>query len=158
VSRVVRPTKFGELMTTTAKRGAKASPRLTRRQQVLERFIAGARVEAIAEAVHLPAKQVEKLLSGALKKLDARPAAEFVKVQLERIERVLGALSEKISAGDIAAIETYLRTLDRAERYYRLLQRLGVEYEEAARKSRAAAEKVTRLLLSTTSAPAEVEV
>ena len=135
-------------MTTTVKRDAKASPRLLRRRQVLERFIAGARVEAIAEALEMRPKQVEKLLSQELKNFAARPAGHFVKVQLERIERVLGVLSAKIGEGDLKAIEAYLRALDRAERYYNFLQRLGVEYQSTAKEGRAAAEKITRLLLT----------
>ena len=135
-------------MKTTAERLAKASPRLSRRQKILEGFIAGKRVEAIAKDLGTRPKQVEKTLSGELKKLAVRPAAHFVNVQLARIERLLGVLSVAIEAGELKAILPYLRALDRAERLYGFQKRLGIEYQSSANERRATVDKVTRLMLA----------
>jgi hypothetical protein len=126
----------------------KASPRLSRRQKILECFLAGERVDAIAKEFHMRPKQVETTLSEELKNLTVRPAGHFVNVQLARLERVLGVLSVKIEKGDLKAIEIYLRALDRAERLYGFLKRIGIEYESAAREESGVVDKVTRLMLT----------
>jgi hypothetical protein len=135
-------------MNTTAKRPAKASPRLSRRQKILQLFIAGTRVEAIAKDLEMSPKQVEKTLSKELKNLVVRPAGDFVNVQLARIERLLGVLSVSIEKGELKAIQPYLRALDRAERLYGFQKRLGLEYQSTANDGREAVEKITRLMLT----------
>ncbi len=135
-------------MNTTAQRLAKASPRLSRRRKILQAFIAGKPVEAIATELAMRPKQVERYLSDELKNLTVRPAAQFVSVQLSRIERMLGVLSAKIEGDELKAIPPFLRALDRAERLYEFKKRVGVEHQSAAAERTAAVDKVTRLMLT----------
>lgn len=135
-------------MNTPAKRPAKTAPRQSRRRKILERFIAGTRVEAIAMELEMSAKQVEKSLSKELKDFVVRPAGHFVNVQLAQLERLLGILSVSIEEGKLEAIQPYLRALDRAERFYGFQKRLGIEYQSGADEGREAVAKVTRLMLT----------
>jgi hypothetical protein len=135
-------------MKTTAQRPAKARPRLSLSQTILKDFIAGAPVERIAKKLGLSPTRVEKILGQELKTLAILPAANFVNVQLVRIERMLGGLANSIRNGNPGAIGLYIKTVDRAERLYSLLKRLGIERESSENEGREAVDKVTRLMLA----------
>ena len=135
-------------MIPTAQRDAKASPRVSRRKLILDRVVSGQSAETIAEEFKLSPQRAEKLVGAALKAQDVRPATEFAKLQLARLERALSALSQKLVEGDSKAIDTYLRALDRAQRSYDFLQRTGVVHRDMAAEARAAVKKVEHFLLT----------
>ena len=134
-------------MTNARTRRAPSGARARLRDAVLERFVAGRRISQIAEEFDLRPRDVETLLARELENREARPLVDFAKVQLERLERILGALAEKAGPGALREVDAFLRTLDRCEKYYRLLKGGGVRFDEAAAERRTAVEKVTKLLL-----------
>ena len=135
-------------MIPTAQRDAKASPRVSRRKLILDRVVSGQSSEKIAEEFRLSPRQAEKLVAEALRAQVVRPATEFAKLQLARLERALSALSQKLVEGDSGAIDKYLRMLDRAQRSYDFLQRSGVVHRDMAAEARAAVKKVEHFLLT----------
>ena len=135
-------------MIPIAQRDAKASPRVSRRKLILDRVVSGLSPEKIAEEFKISPKKAEKLVGAALKAQDVRPATEFAKLQLARLERALSALSQKLVEGDTKAIDTYLRALDRAQRSYDFLRRTGVVHRDMGAEARAAVKKVEHFLLT----------
>ena len=145
---VAHPLSSRTSLIPTPQRDAKASPRVSRRKLILDRVVAGQSPEKIAEEFQLSPKKAEKLVGAALKAQDVRPATEFAKLQLARLERALSALSQKLVEGDSKAIDTYLRVLDRAQRSYDFLQRTGVVHRDMAAEARSAVKKVEHFLLT----------
>ena len=58
-----------------------------------------------------------------LRRIAIRPARDYAKLQIMRLEGMVGKLTEKANTGDLAAIDRMLRTLDRLDRYHGFAKR-----------------------------------
>jgi hypothetical protein len=134
-------------MTNARPARAPSRTRARLRDIVLERFVAGRRISQIADELELRQREVEALLARELQHREARPLIDFAKIQLERLERILGALAEKAGPDALREVEVFLKALDRCEKYYRLLKGGGIQFDEAAAERRTAVEKVTKLMM-----------
>lgn len=91
---------------------AAAAPR------VLDLLMSGQSVDNIADARNHTRARVEKILRGELKAISIRPARDYAKLQIRRLEAMAGRLIEKANDGDLAAVDRILKILDRLDRYH----------------------------------------
>lgn len=95
-----------------AREGAAAGPR------VLDLLARGQSIESIADARNSPRARVERILRAELKAISIRLARDYAKLQIARLELMVGRLIEKAGDGDLAAIDRVLKILDRLDRYH----------------------------------------
>lgn len=93
-------------------------PRITLAQRVLASLVAGAGVDEISAAERLTRKRTEKVLREALRDRWIAPAEEFARLQIVRLERMIGKLVDRLQNGDLDAIDRALKIVDRLDRYH----------------------------------------
>jgi hypothetical protein len=101
-----------------APRGARKSARGQRGPAIVAALAAGASLNEIAKAQRLSPKQVEAMLRDELHvRWVARPV-DYARLQIVRLEAMLGKLTAKAETGDLAATDRLLRVLDRLDKYH----------------------------------------
>jgi hypothetical protein len=91
---------------------AAAAPR------ALDMLISGRSVDSIADARKHTRARVERNLRAELNAISIRPALDYAKLQIKRLEAIVGKLVEKANDGDLAAVDRILKILDRLDRYH----------------------------------------
>lgn len=86
--------------------------------RVLDLLMSGQSVDNIADARNHTRARVEKILRAELKAISIRPARDYAKLQIRRLEAMTGRLIEKANDGDLAAVDRILKILDRLDRYH----------------------------------------
>ena len=100
--------------------------------RMLDELAAGKSIDQIADARNCTRAHVEKFLRAELRAISIRPIRDYAKIQIHRLETVVGKLTEKAGGGDLAAVDRLLRTFDRLDRYHGFSMRAAPapEYEE----------------------------
>ena len=96
----------------------RAPSRAPRGPKILAALLAGASLEAIAEAEKLKTKNVESLLRKELERRWIAPSQAYARLQIARLDSLCAKLSVKAEQGDLGAIDRILRILDRLDRYH----------------------------------------
>jgi hypothetical protein len=86
--------------------------------RALDMLISGHSVDAIADARKHTRARVERNLRAELNAISIRPAQDYAKLQIKRLEAIVGKLAEKANDGDLAAVDRILKILDRLDRYH----------------------------------------
>jgi hypothetical protein len=85
---------------------------------VLNDLMSGKTVDEISQKRNLTPAQVERILRAELKGFSIRPAQDYAKLQIRRLESVIAKLTEKANDGDLGAVDRLMRMLDRLDRYH----------------------------------------
>ncbi len=86
--------------------------------RVLDDLMAGLGVGAIAQARQCTPARIEKILRVELQAISIRPAQDYAKLQIGRLEAMVGKLIEKANDGELTAVDRILKILDRLDRYH----------------------------------------
>ena len=86
--------------------------------QILDLLASGRSVDNIADARNHTRARVERILRAELKAISIRPIRDYAKLQIRRLEAMVGGLIEKAHDGDLAAVDRVLKILDRLDRYH----------------------------------------
>ena len=104
-----------------------------RRRRVFARLREGFTYDEIAAEEGVSSARLRQIVSGELQKRAVDSGADHAKLQLDRLAPAVQLGAEAIAAGDISAINPYLKALDRLDRY----QSVAVghqDYDDEARK------------------------
>jgi hypothetical protein len=86
--------------------------------RVLDLLAAGRSIDTIADARNHTRARVERILRAELAAISIRPARDYAKLQIRRLEGMVAALIEKAGAGDLGTVDRVLKVLDRLDRYH----------------------------------------
>ncbi|HLH50410.1 MAG TPA: sigma factor-like helix-turn-helix DNA-binding protein [Roseiarcus sp.] len=95
-----------------------AADRAQRRLRIFARLQAGWSYEAIAQEENLSRERIRQIVKQTLDRREVDPEADFVRLQIARLDPALRLAAEKIAAGDLRAIDRLLRVLDRMDEYH----------------------------------------
>jgi hypothetical protein len=113
-----------------------------RRRRVFSRLREGFTYDEIAAEEGVSSARVRQIVSEELQKRAVDSGADHAKLQLDRLAPAVQLGAEAIAAGDIAAINPYLKALDRLDRYQSVAGAHQV-YDDEARKK--LLEKINRV-------------
>ena len=85
---------------------------------VLDQLVSGKSVDTIADARNFTRERVERILRTELKAISIRPARDYAKLQIRRLEAIASKLMERLDKGDVDTVDRLLKTLDRLDRYH----------------------------------------
>jgi DNA-directed RNA polymerase specialized sigma24 family protein len=105
-----------------------------RRRRVFARLREGFTYDEIAAEEGVSSARVRQIVSGELQKRAVDSGADHAKLQLDRLAPAVQLGAEAIAAGDIAAINPYLKALDRLDRYQSVASANQVYDDEARQK------------------------
>lgn len=88
------------------------------RPRMLDELASGKSVDDIAHAQRYTRLRVERLLHAELRAISIRPARDYAKIQIWRLDRLVGKLTKLADAGDLGAVDRLLKVLDRLDRYH----------------------------------------
>ena len=114
--------------------GAAVPPHRARR--MLDARIGGASLDEIGLEENLATDAVERALGEALDRRRTPSVRDFAKIQIARLETFCLRLTDRVEAGELAAIHLALKILDRLDRYHGFhrfspaLQPYGEEHRE----------------------------
>ena len=94
-----------------------AADRERRRLRILARLQEGWSYEALAEAEALSRERIRQIVKASLDRREVDPNADFIRLQMARLDPALRLASEKVAEGDLMAIDRLLRVLDRMDKY-----------------------------------------
>ena len=103
--------------TVASARVRKTAP-ARRGPQILVALVAGESVDAIAEKEGLSRKRVEIMLRDELRRRWIAPAEDYARLQIARLEAIVGKLKEAAQEGHLPAIDRLLKVMDRLDRYH----------------------------------------
>jgi hypothetical protein len=114
---------------------ARAPARASRGPKILAALLAGASLEAIAQAEQVKVKRIETLLRRELERRWIAPGRAYARLQIARLDALCARLSEKAEKGDLGAIDRILRILDRLDRYHGFTRVINAQqrYDPAAK-------------------------
>ena len=104
-----------------------------RRRRVFARLREGFTYDEIAAEEGVSSARVRQVVSEELQKRAVDSGADHAKLQLDRLAPAVQLAAEAIAAGDISAINPYLKALDRLDRYQSVAGAHQV-YDDEARK------------------------
>lgn len=85
---------------------------------LLDLLASGASIDQIASQRNRTRQRTESILRAELKAISIRPTRDYAKLQIRRLDALVGKLTEKANAGEFAAIDRILKVLDRLDRYH----------------------------------------
>jgi hypothetical protein len=94
-----------------------AADRERRRLRIFARLQEGWSYEALAEAEALSRERIRQIVKASLDRREVDPNADFIRLQMARLDPALRLASEKVAEGDLMAIDRLLRVLDRMDKY-----------------------------------------
>jgi transcriptional regulator with XRE-family HTH domain len=113
-----------------------------RRRRVFARLREGFTYDEIAAEEGISSARIRQIVSEELQKRAVDSGADHAKLQLDRLAPAVQLGAEAIAAGDISAINPYLKALDRLDRYQSVA--VGHQaYDDEARKK--LMEKINRI-------------
>jgi predicted transcriptional regulator len=105
-----------------------------RRRRVFARLREGFTYDEIASEEGVSSARIRKIVSEELQKRAVDSGADHAKLQLDRLAPAVQLGAEAIAAGDISAINPYLKALDRLDRYQSVASANQVYGDEARQK------------------------
>jgi hypothetical protein len=104
-----------------------------RRRRIFARLREGFTYDEIANGEGVSSARVRQIVSEELQKRAVDSGADHAKLQLDRLAPAVQLGAEAIAAGDISAINPYLKALDRLDRY-QTVAGAHQAYDDEARK------------------------
>jgi hypothetical protein len=86
--------------------------------RMLDQLASGKSIDHIADAQNYTRLRVEQFLRAELRAISIRPVRDYAKIQIRRLDGLVGKLTELANAGDLGAIDRLLKVLDRLDRYH----------------------------------------
>jgi hypothetical protein len=117
-----------------------------RRARMLDQLASGQSIDHIAGTRNYTRRRVEKYVSAELKAISIRPARDYAKVQIRRLDVLVDKLTEKANGGDFNAIDRLLKVFDRLDRYHGFSSRSLPEIVEEANENRRLFKKILQAL------------
>jgi hypothetical protein len=105
-----------------------------RRRRVFARLREGFTYDEIAGEEGVSSARIRQIVSAELQKRAVDSGADHAKLQLDRLAPAVQLGAEAIAAGDISAINPYLKALDRLDRYQTVASANQVYDDEARQK------------------------
>jgi len=105
-----------------------------RRRRVFARLREGFTYDEIAAEEGVSNSRIRQIVSEELQKRAVDSGADHAKLQLDRLAPAVQLAAEAIAAGDILAINPYLKALDRLDRYQSVAGAHQVYDDEARQK------------------------
>jgi hypothetical protein len=105
-----------------------------RRRRIFARLREGFTYDEIAAEEGVSSARIRQIVSEELQKRAVDSGAEHAKLQLDRLAPAVQLGAEAIAAGDISAINPYLKALDRLDRYQSVAVANQVYDDEAREK------------------------
>ena len=110
-----------------------ALARVQRRSRIFARLREGAAYDEIAEDEGLTAERVRQIVREALAQRLPDEDADHAKLQLARLRPAMKIATDAIEGGDVGAIPSFLKVLDRLDRYQKTAK-VNQVYDDDARK------------------------
>jgi hypothetical protein len=104
-------------MDTPARPRVTAADRARRRLRIFTRMQEGWSYEAIAEEEKLSRERIRQIVKQSLDRREVDPSADYLRLQIARLDPALRLAAAKVAAGDLRAIDRLLRVLDRMDKY-----------------------------------------
>jgi hypothetical protein len=104
--------------------------------RMLDQLALGKSIDQIARTRNYTRTRVEKYVRAELKQISIRPASDYAKIQIRRLDALVDRLTEMANGGDINAIDRLLKVLDRLDRYHGFSSRSLPEVVEEANENR----------------------
>jgi predicted XRE-type DNA-binding protein len=101
--------------------------------KILELLRSGKSVAEIASQLRIGRVRVEAVLKKELSSISIAAAADFAKLQIARLDKLIVGLTAMGYRGDLAAIDRILKILDRLDRYHGFAAGKSADAGEAAR-------------------------
>ena len=120
-------------MAAPRRRRLNAHGMILRRRRIFARLREGQSYDEIAGEEGVTAERIRQIVSGVLQKRAVDSGADHAKLQLDRLVPVMQVAAEAVAAGDVSAIPSYLKVLDRLDRYQTVAGANQV-YDDEARK------------------------
>jgi hypothetical protein len=86
--------------------------------RMLDLLASGKSIDQIAQMRNYTRLRVEQFLRAELRAISIRPARDYAKIQIRRLEALVAKLTDMTNAGDLGAIDLLLKVLDRLDRYH----------------------------------------
>jgi hypothetical protein len=86
--------------------------------RMLDLLASGKSIDQIAQMRNYTRLRVEQFLRAELRAISIRPARDYAKIQIRRLEALVAKLTDMTNAGDLGAIDRLLKVLDRLDRYH----------------------------------------
>ena len=115
---------------------------MLRRKRIFAGLREGLRYDEIAAQEGVTTERIRQIVTEVLKNRSVDSATDHAKLQLDRLVPALQIASEALASGDFRAIPSYLKVLDRLDRYQTVADANQV-YDDEARKK--LLDKVNRL-------------
>ncbi len=106
---------------------------MLRRKRIFAGLREGLRYDEIAAEEGVTTERVRQIVAEALKNRSVDSGADHAKLQLDRLVPALQIAAEAVASGDVRAIPSYLKVLDRLDRYQATAVTHQV-YDDEARK------------------------
>ena len=109
---------------------------------MLDQIALGKSLDYIAEKRNYTRARVERYVCAQLKAISIRPAREYAKIQIRRLDALVDKLTEMANRGDLDAIDRLLKVIDRLDRYHGFSSRSLPEVVEEANENRRLFKKI----------------
>ncbi len=145
---------MGQEMVCAPKRRPDAHGRALRRERILARLREGWACDEIAREERLTRQRVRQIVREALDRRIVDDGAAHAKLQLARLAAAIRLAGEAVAAGDIKAITSLLKVLDRLDRYQKIGAASQVEDDQAREKLLSKINRIAANLQADAPAPA----
>ncbi len=115
------------------KRPLTALARVARRARIFARLREGWAYDEIALEERLTPERVRQIVREALERRLPDEDTDHAKLQLARLQPAMRIATEAVEGGDVAAIPSFLKVLDRLDRYQKTAK-VNQVYDDDARK------------------------
>jgi hypothetical protein len=115
---------------------------MLRRKRIFACLREGLRYDEIAAQEGVTTERIRQIVTEVLKNRSVDSGADHAKLQLDRLVPALQIAAEAVASGDVRAIPSYLKVLDRLDRYQATAVSHQV-YDDEARKK--LIDKINRL-------------
>jgi hypothetical protein len=133
---------FQELAPPARRRRLGAHGMMLRRKRIFAGLRDGLRYDEIAAQEGVTTERIRQIVAEVLKNREVDSGADHAKLQLDRLVPALQIAAEAVASGDVRAIPSYLKVLDRLDRYQATAVTHQV-YDDEARKK--LLDKINRL-------------
>ncbi len=106
---------------------------MLRRKRIFAGLREGLRYDEIAAEEGVTTERIRQIVTEVLKNRSVDSGADHAKLQLDRLVPALQIAAEAVASGDVRAIPSYLKVLDRLDRYQATAVTHQV-YDDEARK------------------------
>jgi hypothetical protein len=107
---------------------------MVRRKRIFAGLRDGLRYDEIAAQEGVTTERIRQIVAEVLKNRAVDSSADHAKLQLDRLIPALQIAAEAVASGDVRAIPSYLKVLDRLDRYQATAATHEVSDDEARKK------------------------